>query len=178
LIWLQYAGATVFAAVGLLAALLTPVGVPGAWMIIGVAGTVDATVMISGGDTLPFGVRPLVVAVAAAALGEALEFVASAAGAKAGGASRAGMAGSMVGGIVGVIGGTVLIPVPIVGSIVGAIGGVVLGAVLAEVLVQGRTVGQSVRPATGAAIGRALGSLAKLPCALIAWMVLVYDAFT
>jgi hypothetical protein len=27
-------------------------------------------------------------------------------------------------------------------------------------------------------VGRVIGSLAKLPCALVTWMVLVYDAFT
>lgn len=175
---LQYAGAGVFALVGLIAVVLTPVGVPGAWMLIGLAGTVDVTAMLFGrGDALPFGVQSIAIAVAAAALGEVLEFVASALGAKAGGASRAGMVGSMVGGFVGVVAGTLLVPVPVLGSIVGALAGVAIGAAVGEIAFHGRTARDSVRPAAGAAVGRVIGSLAKLPCSLVVWAALVYDAF-
>lgn len=175
---LQYVGAAIFALVGLVSVVLTPVGVPGTWMLIGVAGTVDVTSMLFGrGDALPFGVQSLAIAVAAAVVGEALEFVAGALGAKAGGASRAGMVGSMVGGFAGVIAGTLLVPVPIVGSIVGALAGVALGAVVGETVFHGRTARDAVRPAAGAAIGRVIGSLSKLPCSLVAWAALVYDAF-
>ena len=179
MIWLHYAGAAGFALSGLLAVLLTPAGVPGAWMIIGIAGSVDVTAMIFGSaDPLPFGLRALAIAIAAAAGGEVLEFVAGALGAKAGGASRAGMVGSMVGGVVGVIVGTIVIPVPILGSIVGALVGVAVGALVGEMALQGRSASESLRPALGAAVGRVIGSLAKLPCALVTWIVLVYDAFT
>jgi hypothetical protein len=179
MIWLHYAGAVAFALSGLVSVLLTPLGVPGAWMILGIAGTVDVTAMLfASQDPLPFGLRALAIALAAATLGEILEFVAGALGAKAGGASRAGMAGSLVGGVVGVIAGTLLIPVPVIGSIVGALAGVALGAAVGEIVFHGRTAHAAVRPALGAAVGRVIGSLAKLPCALVAWMVLVYDAFT
>lgn len=176
--WLQYAGASAFALTGLLAVLLTPVGVPGAWMVIGIAFTVDATAMaFAGAGPLPFGAGTLVIAIVAAVVGEALEFVASAFGAKAGGASRSGMVGSLLGGVVGVIAGTFLIPVPVIGSVIGALLGVVLGALVGEVAFHGRSTGDAVRPALGAAVGRVVGSLVKLPCALVAWAVLVYDAF-
>lgn len=175
---MQMVGAALFALIGLLAVALTPVGVPGAWMLIGVAGTVDVTAMMFERGSLPFGVQSLAVAVSAAVAGELLEFVAGALGARAGGASRAGMVGSLIGGFVGVVLGTFLIPVPLVGSIVGALAGVVIGAVVGEMVFRGRTLGDTVRPAAGAAIGRVVGSLAKLPCAFIAWAALVYDAFT
>lgn len=176
---LQYAGAGIFALIGLIAVVLTPVGVPGAWMLIGLAGTVDVTSMLFGrDDTLPFGVQGLAVAVAAAALGEVLEFVAGALGAKAGGASRAGMVGSMIGGFVGVIAGTLMVPVPVVGSVVGALAGVAVGAAVGEIAFHGRTARDAVRPAAGAAVGRVIGSLAKIPCSLVVWAALVYDAFT
>lgn len=178
MIWLQYAGASAFALLGLLVAMLTPLGVPGAWMLIGVAGTVDVTVMLSGGQDLPFGKLSLGVAVVAAVVGELLEFVASSLGARAGGASRAGMVGSMLGGLVGVVAGTMLLPVPVVGTIVGAVVGVAAGAVIGETAVHGRTASDAVKPATGAVIGRLLGSLVKFPCALVAWGMLVWDAFT
>lgn len=176
---LEYAGAAVFALVGLIAVVLTPVGVPGAWMMVGVAGTVDVTAMLFGGaKPLPFGVTSIVVALAAATAGEVLEFVAAAMGAKAGGASRSGMVGSLVGGFVGVIAGTLLVPVPVVGSVVGALVGVVTGALVGEMAFHGRRAGDAVRPAAGAALGRLLGSVAKLPCSMVAWIALVYDAFT
>jgi uncharacterized protein YqgC (DUF456 family) len=155
-IWLQYAGATVFALLGLIFVVLTPIGVPGAWMLIGVAGSVDVTVMLAGGSSMPYGLTALAVAVAAATLGELLEFVAASLGARAGGASRSGM----------------------VGSVVGALVGVAAGAVIGETAFHGRSAGDAMRPATGAVIGRVIGSLAKLPCALVAWMALVVDAFT
>jgi uncharacterized protein YqgC (DUF456 family) len=178
-IWLQHAGAAIFAILGLVAVMLTPLGVPGAWMVIGIAGTVDVTAMMFGGtQPPPFGLAAFAIAVSAAAVGEVLEFIAGALGAKAGGASRAGMAGSMVGGIAGVIVGTVLLPVPLLGSIIGALAGVALGAVVGEVAFHGRTAVDSVRPAFGATVGRVIGSLAKLPCALVAWIALVYEAFT
>lgn len=180
MIVLEYAGAAVFALVGLAAVALTPVGVPGAWMLIGIAASVDVASMLFGGAdrVLPFGWTPMLVAVAAAVVGEVLEFVASAMGAKAGGASRSGMVGSLVGGFVGVIAGTILIPVPLAGSMAGALLGVVGGAVVGEMAFHGRQAGQAVRPAAGAALGRLLGSVAKLPCSMVAWGVLVYDAFT
>jgi uncharacterized protein YqgC (DUF456 family) len=174
----QALGAALFALMGLLAVMLTPIGVPGAWMLIGVAGTVDATAMVFERGSLPFGAESLAVAVGAAVAGELLEFVAGAMGARAGGASRSGMVGSLVGGFVGVVVGTLAIPLPLVGSIVGALLGVVLGAVVGEMAFHGRALGDTVRPAAGAAIGRVVGSLAKLPCAFIAWAALSYDAFT
>lgn len=180
MIVLEYAGAAVFALAGLVAVALTPVGVPGAWMLIGIAGSVDVAAMLFGGPerVMPFGWTPMLVAVAAAAVGEVLEFVASAMGAKAGGASRSGMVGSLVGGFVGVIAGTVLIPLPLLGSLLGALLGVVGGAVVGEMAFHGRQAGEAVRPAAGAALGRLLGAVAKLPCSMVAWGVLVWDAFS
>ena len=61
---------------------------------------------------------------------------------------------------------------------VGALAGVALGALVGEIALHGRSARDAVRPALGAAVGRVIGSLAKLPCALVAWIVLVYDAFT
>jgi uncharacterized protein YqgC (DUF456 family) len=176
---LHLAGAALFALAGLLGVALTPVGVPGAWMLIGLAGTVDVTAMLFGrGEPLPFGVQSLAIAVVAAVAGEVIEFIAGALGAKAGGASRSGVVGSMIGGFIGVVAGTLLVPVPIVGSIVGALAGVAIGAAIGEIVFHGRTARDSVRPAAGAAVGRVIGSLAKLPCSLVAWAALVYDAFT
>ncbi len=64
-----------------------------------------------------------------ALVGEVLEFVAGAAGArKAGGSKRSAM-GALVGGVVGALAGTVLIPIPLVGTILGSALGSAAGAV-------------------------------------------------
>jgi len=177
MIWLHYAGATLFALIGLLAVVLTPIGIPGAWMLVGVAGSIDVAALLFGKSDLPFSAASLAVALGAAVAGEVLEFLASAMGARAGGASRAGMTGSIIGGFAGVIAGTVMIPIPIMGSVIGALAGVVFGAIAGEMFFHNRTISASIKPAAGAAMGRLLGSLAKLPCALIAWVALVYEAF-
>lgn len=175
--WLEYAGAASFALIGFFGVLVTPLGIPAAWVMIGIAAIADGASMMWGDGPLPFGLPTLFIAAAAALLGELLEFLAGASGAKAGGASRSGVIGSMVGGLVGVIAGTVFVPAPLIGSIGGALFGVAAGAMAGEMIFRSRTIRDAVRPAIGAAVGRVLGSLVKLPCALITWIVLVRDAF-
>ncbi|MSR33957.1 MAG: DUF456 family protein [Phycisphaerales bacterium] len=178
MMWAQYLGATLFALFGLACVVVTPLGLPGTWIMIGVAGTVDAVMMgLWPMQHIPFGMNALVIAVLAGIAGEALEFVAGALGAKAGGASRKGAVGSMIGSVIGLIIGTILIPIPLVGSAIGAVAGAVVGAIVGE-KIHGREMKDSLKPAAGAAIGRILGALSKAPFALIAWSVLVWDAFT
>ena len=169
MMWAHYFGATLFALFGVACVIVTPLGLPGTWIMIGVAGATDAVVMwMWPGQPMPFGVSALVIAVLAGTAGEIVEFVAGALGAKAGGASRKGAVGSMIGSIIGLIIGTVLIPIPLAGS--------AIGAIIGEKM-HGREMKDSLKPAAGAAIGRILGSLSKAPFALIAWCVLVWDAF-
>jgi uncharacterized protein YqgC (DUF456 family) len=178
MMWAQYIGASFFAASGLACVVVTPLGLPGTWIMIGVAGMADAVVLgMWPAQEIPFGVWAMVIAVLAGTTGEVLEFVAGALGAKAGGASRKGAVGSMIGSVIGLIIGTIFIPIPLVGSAIGAIAGAVVGAIAGE-KIHGRDMKDSLKPAAGAAIGRILGALSKAPFALIAWFVLVWDAFT
>lgn len=178
MMWAQYIGASCFAVFGLACVVVTPLGLPGTWIMIGVAGTVDAVVMgMWPAQHIPFGMSALVVAVLAGTAGEALEFVAGALGAKAGGASRKGLVCSMIGSVLGLVIGTFLIPIPLAGSAIGAVAGAVVGAIVGEKM-HGRETKDVLKPAAGAAIGRILGALSKAPFALIAWSVLVWDAFT
>lgn len=178
MMWAQYLGATLFALFGLACVVVTPIGLPGTWIMIGVAGTVDAVVMwMWPAQQIPFGMNALLIAVLAGTAGEALEFVAGALGAKAGGASRKGAIGSMIGSVVGLVIGTIFIPIPLVGSAIGAVAGAIVGAIVGE-KIHGRNIKDSLKPAAGAAIGRILGALSKAPFALIAWSVLAWDAFT
>ena len=177
MMWAHYFGATLFALFGVACVIVTPLGLPGTWIMIGVAGATDAVVMwMWPAQPMPFVVSALVIAVLAGTAGEIVEFVAGALGAKAGGASRKGAVGSMIGSIIGLIIGTVLIPIPLAGSAIGAIAGASVGAIIGEKM-HGREMKDSLKPAAGAAIGRILGSLSKAPFALIAWCVLVWDAF-
>ncbi len=92
------------------------------------------------------------VAVGLAMLGEVLEFVLGAAGARRTGGSTRGAVLALVGSIVGGIMGIAL-PVPLVGSLLGACLGAFVGALLGN-LWAGRTLFQSLVAGRGAAIGQ------------------------
>lgn len=109
-----------------------------------------------------------------AVLGEVLEFVGSAAGAKSTGGSRAGAVGSVIGGILGAILGTPVFP--IVGTIVGAVVGAGLGAGIAERGVSDRTWGEAWKSGQGAAVGRLASVLIKGVLSVIVALMLCVDA--
>ena len=87
------------------------------------------------------------------------------------------MLGSVAGGMLGALAGTVLLPIPVVGTSAGAAGGTAIGAVAGETWNGERTLAGSARPAFGAVLGRVLGTLAKLPVALLVWVLLSVAAF-
>ena len=168
-----------FATLGLLAVGLVVVGLPGAWLLIAAAITTDLLqdMWMPAGAPLTFHPITIGVAVLVAAVGEVLEFALSAAGAKRFGASRAGMLGSVVGGVLGALVGTCAIPIPVAGTVAGALLGTATGAVLGEVVGAKRALKDTVRPAAGAVLGRLAGTLAKLPCAAVVFVILTVDAF-
>lgn len=90
-------------------------------------------------------------------LGEVVETVASAEGARRGGAGGKAMWASVAGSLVGALAGTILIPVPIAGTVIGA----VLGAGLAAGGVEGMS-GRGAMAASKAGVGAASGRLAGL----------------
>lgn len=166
-----------FAIFALLCVGLVVVGLPGAWIMIAAAIAIDLLdgLWLPAGAPLTF--HPLTIAAAAivAGIGELLEFLLSAAGAKRFGASGRGMLGSVVGGVLGALGGTVILP--IAGTIMGALIGTAAGAILGELSHGNRTLRDTARPATGAVVGRLLGTLAKLPCAALVAVILVVAVF-
>ncbi len=168
-----------FATLGLVSVGLVVVGLPGAWILIAAAIATDLlqTMWLPAGAPLTFHPITIGVAVLVAAIGELLEFALSAAGAKRFGASRAGMIGSIIGGVLGALVGTCALPMPVAGTIAGALVGTATGAVLGEMRSGKRTWRESIRPATGAVIGRLLGTIAKLPCAAIVFLILAVAAF-
>lgn len=152
-------------------------GLPGTWILITSAVFIDVIdrLWLPAGAPLTF--HPLTLATCAllAGVGELLEFLLSAAGAKRFGASARGMWGSVIGGMLGAIAGTFVLP--IVGTIIGAAVGTAAGAVIGELSTREKTLAETAKPALGAVIGRVLGTLAKLPLGLVVWVTLAIAAF-
>lgn len=173
--WVVAFGFTLF---GVLCVGLVMAGLPGAWILIAAAVGIDLLDWLWLPADAPSTFHPLTIVAAGivAGIGDLLEFMLSAFGAKRFGASRSGMFGSIIGGFVGAICGTVLLPLPIFGTLVGALLGTATGAVIGEMR-HGRKFGETTRPALGAVLGRLLGTLAKFPCAIIVLAILAAAAF-
>jgi uncharacterized protein YqgC (DUF456 family) len=152
------------AVVLLLALFLVLLGLPGLWLMIGVA-------LLYNWLAAPvFGVGSLVVVALLALVAEVLEFTLSARYTrKYGGSPRAGW-GAILGGFVGAFVG---IPVPVVGSVIGAFVGAFAGALILEITRAEATRGSATRVAWGALIGRVVAAGAKtgIGCAIAAILV-------
>jgi uncharacterized protein YqgC (DUF456 family) len=114
------------------------------------------------------------VATGLAVLGELLEFVLGAAGARHAGSSKRAAALAIVGSLVGGILGTAL-PVPIVGSVIGACLGAFIGSLIGD-LWAGRPLFLSFEASWGAAVGRFWGTVSKLAVGGIIVVVLALAA--
>ncbi|MCE2882498.1 MAG: DUF456 domain-containing protein [Planctomycetaceae bacterium] len=158
---------------------LVVVGIPGAWIVLAAAIAIDCLdwLWLPSGSPLTF--HPLTLAAAAlvAGLGELLEFLGGAAGARRFGASARGVLGALVGGLIGAIAGTLLVPILVVGTLVGALAGTAAGAIAGELLGGKRSLQETLRPATGAVVGRVVGTLLKLPMAAAVLVILSVAAF-
>lgn len=118
------------------------------------------------------------VAAALALLGEVLELLAGAAGAKAMGASKRSVFASIVGGITGAILGTFLLPIPVLGTILGSALGAGAGAVVFEFTIADRRNLRHLRGiGTGAFTGRLLATVLKGGVAVLMAILLSVAAF-
>jgi uncharacterized protein YqgC (DUF456 family) len=143
---------------------LSLVGLPGNWLIVGIA----AFYAYLTPDDSRWDISWQVVAVLAglAVAGEIIETAMAAAGVKKLGGSRRGMVFALVGSFAGAIfGGGLGVPIPVIGPLVGVVigacAGALGGAVLGE-LWKGRTFDESMNIGRAAAWGRLLGSMIKL----------------
>jgi len=181
--WLAYVVAFFFALLGLLCLVLVVIGLPGTWILIGLAFGVellDQHYLGASSGVVPttFGWRLLGACVVLAVVGEILEGMAGAAGTRAGGGSTRGMVGAIIGGIVGAIVLTPIIPIPVIGTLLGALIGTFAGALIAERTgEQPRHVEDSLRAAGGATLGRLFGTFGKLVIAATIWVALSFNAF-
>ena len=151
---------------------LTIVGLPGTWLI----AATTALLAWWQWDQQMIGWPVLAVLFALAALGELLEFIAGVVGTKQFGGSNRGALGAMIGTLVGGVAAIFLIPVPVVGSLIGACLGAAMGAWAAE-LHGGRDWKQSLNSAAGAGVGRLGGTVAKLACGVLMWVLASVAAF-
>lgn len=170
---------TAYAFFGLLCVLLVVAGLPGTWLMILAAIAIDCLdrIWLPAGSPLTFHPLSILAAILVGLVGELLEFALSAVGAQRFGASRRGMVGAMLGGLGGALAGTALIWIPVVGTIIGALLGTAAGAVIGETWGGQKTMQEAAKPAIGAVIGRVLGTLAKLPVAMIVFVILVVSVF-
>lgn len=178
--WVVIALALLFALLGLGCLLLTAIGLPGTWVMIGLGVGTEflRTAIGAGGDTSSVW-WTIGVCVALAAVGEVIETAAGAAGSHAGGGTSRGMVGAVIGGIVGGIVLTPVIPIPLLGTLVGAMIGTFGGALAGELTGDRPPDGaESVRAAAGATIGRLLGSMGKTLVGAVVWVVLTFRLFT
>jgi uncharacterized protein YqgC (DUF456 family) len=144
-------------------------GLPGNWMIAGVAALYAYFVT----DQLDFrsdvGWITVVALFVLALVGEVIEFGAGAVGTARAGGSKRGAAlsllGSMLGGFIGIFAGGIFIPIPVVGSVIGVLFFASLGALGGAVLGEqwkGRDMEESLRVGQAAFWSRLAGTLGKI----------------
>lgn len=167
-----------FATIALTCVLISLLGIPGGWILIGLAVGVDLAQGLWLAPDAPHTFHWITIAacVLIALGGEAVETLLGGYGAKRFGASKLGIIGAIIGSIIGALSGTVFIPIPFLGTLLGAALGAALGAMLGE-LIAGKRAEHSWKPALGAALGRVLGSLAKLPFVVSVAVILAIAAF-
>lgn len=182
--WLLYLVALLFSLLGAGCLVLVVLGLPGTWILLGLATAIELTDGYWLSDAAPttFGWWLLGACAVVALVGEGLEALTGAAGTKLGGGTRRGMFGAIAGGLLGALVLTPLIPIPVVGTLVGALIGTFVGALLAERSHKPEQRGEKVlsddlKAATGATVGRLLGTLAKTAIAVTIWIALSVAAF-
>lgn len=179
--WVVYPVAGVFTLLGLACALIVPVGLPGTWILLGLAVVVElADGLWLGDPASTFGWWLLGGCVGLALLGEVIETATGAVGTKLGGGSKRGMWGAVLGGFLGAFLLTLLVPIPVVGTLAGALLGTFAGALLGERSRGDRedpSLKADLKAATGATIGRVLGTMAKSAIAFSIWVGLAVAAF-
>lgn len=176
--WIVYPVAALFSLLGLCCVILVMIGLPGTWIMLGLAAVVelvDRFWLDAQSPQHTFGWWLLGGSALLAVVGEVVETLTGAAGTKVGGGSKRGMVGAVLGGILGAILFTPIIPIPLVGTLVGALLGTFLGAFLAERSRSDRadpSLGQDLKAAAGATAGRLVGTMIKAAIAAALWIVL------
>ncbi|MEM6331826.1 MAG: DUF456 domain-containing protein [Planctomycetota bacterium] len=159
--------------------LLTLIQLPGNWLIL-LATAAVAWWRWDDPSGATYGWWTLGTLLALALVGEIVEFVAAAYGARSAGASRRAAGLSIVGAVVGAIAGALALAwLPVVGWIFGGLIGSTIGAGVGSMLGDmwaGRTREMVWAGGKGAAVGKLWGSVAKLGCGGAMWVVALVGA--
>lgn len=147
--------------------LVSLAGIPGNWLMIGTVAAFDWWY----DDRRVIHTGTWIAVIAIAVLGEMVELLAGAVGARRFGGSRLASVGALGGGLIGAVCGTVFIPVPLFGTVIGAALGAFCGATGVE-LMRGRPHNESVRIGRGAAFGHVTGNLTKFALGCVIWLIL------
>ncbi len=152
---------------------LTVLGLPGNWLMV-----LTAAVMTwwTWGEDPMFSITVLIAATVIGLVGELLEFLLGAVGARKAGGSRRAAAMSIVGAVAGGIVATFLIPIPILGTLIGVCAGAFIGATTTEIVI-GKEIGASLQSGRGAAVGRLYGTVAKVIVGGLMFALLAVAAF-
>ena len=147
--------------------LISLAGVPGNWLMIGSAVLFDWLVIR---DQEVFWLWTILGVIGLAVIGEVIELIAGAMGAKKFGGTKRASIGALIGGVAGAITGTMFLP--LIGTIFGAVAGAFTLATVME-LSGGRPKHEAVRAGQGAALGHAAGNLTKFAIGCVIWVVLL-----
>ncbi len=172
--WISIVILVLFIVYASVCVLITLVGLPGTWLMVGGALAIAFLNPLWNSETPIWGWTTIGVILGLAVCGEIIETLAAGLGAKAGGGTKRGMVGAILGSIFGALAGTFFIPIPLIGTLIGAVAGAFIGAIIGELTHQNpATKSELAKSATGAAIGRVLGILGKSGIAAICWCVLL-----
>ncbi|MBC8202095.1 MAG: DUF456 family protein [Planctomycetes bacterium] len=175
--WISIVILVVFALYACTCILITLVGLPGAWLMIGGALVITLCNPLWSDEPI-WGWTTIGIVLGLGVCGEILETAAAGLGAKAGGGTKRGMVGAILGSMIGAIVITFMLPIPLVGTLVGAIVGAFVGALLGELShKEPAAAGNLAKSATGAAIGRVIGILGKTGIAAVCFCVLLIAPF-
>ncbi len=173
---LTFGWAIVLALTCMAAWALNLLALPGNWVAIG---AVAVYVWLGPNDgRAAIGISVLAVAFVIALLGEAIELIAAATGAKRAGASRRSTIFALIGSFIGAIAGAIVgIPIPAVGSILAAIlfggTGATIGAMYGE-WSDGRPWRESWAVGHAAFWGRTFGMLGKLAAGVAIVLLVIF----
>jgi hypothetical protein len=166
---MSYLAASLVVLGSLLGIVLTAATLPGTWIAVLIA------MLCQWWNPGLFSWWTIGAAAAMALIGEAIDLLASAAGAARSGGGRSAALGSVIGGLGGAIIGSIVLP--IVGTILGAVVGAGLGAGMAERGIRERSWRDSAAVGAGAAAGKAVATIAKLGIAVAIGLTLSVAAF-
>ncbi|MEM8944961.1 MAG: DUF456 domain-containing protein [Planctomycetota bacterium] len=159
--------------------LLTLLGMPGNWVMVGAAALYAWLVPAAGVAAITW--TSVVVMAALAAVGELAEFGAGVWGTRKAGGSRRAAVFSLIGSMIGAIVGAALgLPIPVLGSAVAAVLGGALGALAGAGFAEhtlGEDSRQSFRVGGAAFVGRLLGTGAKTFVATILAVMTIVSLF-